>query len=47
MTLTWWEALDLDWEIELLLLDAAGDLCGSCGRLLTTNGTCSICDRPR
>jgi hypothetical protein len=41
-TLTWWEQLDLDWEIELLLLDDTGGTarCGTCGSALyTTSGT--------
>lgn len=43
-TLTWWQELDLDWEIELLLLDDTAR-CGTCGSALYTNGTCPLCDR--
>lgn len=44
--MTWQELLDLDWEIELLLLDAAaGGRCGTCGTQIATNGTCPSCDR--
>jgi hypothetical protein len=53
---TWRELLDLDWEVERLLLDAAeaaqaplraaGGHCGTCGSGLYTNGTCPVCDRP-
>lgn len=51
--LSWWEALDLDWEIERMLLDV-DDVkyppkparCGTCGRLISTGGTCNVCDRP-
>lgn len=44
--LAWWQELDLDWEVELLLLDDAAR-CGTCGSSLNTSGTCSLCDRPR
>lgn len=47
--LSWRDLLDLDWAIERLLLDAAGDSphCGSCGAALTNAGTCPTCDYRR
>lgn len=47
--LSWWEEIDLEWEVEQVILDpdVCSAKCGTCGSSLYTNGTCPVCDRAR
>jgi hypothetical protein len=46
---TWFDLLDLDWEAELILIDAddSRNVCGTCGSGLNTAGLCPVCDYRR